>query len=69
MDPLDLPIDRYLNLVAHWIMSVLRKDLGIDRQTVEQWLTPAAPAAITDGSAWSAEAEMEAFREAQAGGL
>lgn len=66
MDPKSLPIDRYLNLVHWWVVSVLK----VDRNTVDQWLTPTTVAAVpADDPVWSAEAEMQAFREAQAGGL
>lgn len=59
-DPLRLPLDRYLNLIYHWLTD------GADREEIAKfdkrlWMPPKGVAA-PKGSPWSAEAETGAFR-------
>lgn len=64
--PLDLPIDRYLNLVFFW----LTLDPQIDRGRLDAWLTETAPDVVADDDpVWSAEAEMELFHKGLSTGL
>lgn len=59
-DPLDLPFDRFLNLIYHWLTN------GADPAEIKKFdarlwrpLPGMVPAA---GSPWSAEAETAAFK-------
>lgn len=68
VDPLDLPIDRFLNLVYYWLMQGVKPS---ERDRVEAQLAAppsgADPAEVEEDpdSPWSADAEMAAFRAAQ----
>lgn len=64
VEPLDLDLDRYLNLVYFF----LTQDPQIDRGRLDAWLTETAPETVTeDDPVWSAEAEMKAFGQFQSG--
>lgn len=44
--------------------------LGVERERLDQWLTPTAPEVVPDDDpVWGADAEMAAFQQAAAGGL
>ena len=67
VDPIDLPMDRFCNLVYYWLTrgaDPRRRD-EIDR-TLER--PPAGATATLDdsGSPWSAESELSAFSTAAA---
>lgn len=61
MDPLDLPIDRFLSLIYWWMIRNAEDEKSIQSFNARLWRPPPGvlPAA---GSPWTAEAETAAFR-------
>lgn len=59
-DPLDLPFDRLLNLIYHWIVKDADPD-EVPKFDARLWRPPPGRAAAP-GSPWSPEAETAAFR-------
>lgn len=66
LDPLSLPLDRYLNLVYHWVLRKVEDQKEIDK--FRRWLylpIPGMEDACTqpEDSPWSAQAQDDSLAD------
>jgi hypothetical protein len=61
LDPLDLPIDRFLSLVYWWMVRNAEDEKAIKSFDTRLWRPPPGEAPA-EGSPWTPEAETSAFR-------
>lgn len=59
-DPLDLPIDRFLNLVYAWLIRNIDSEEELTKLDGRLWVPPKGEAPA-EQSIWSAENETRAF--------
>ncbi len=59
IDPFDLDIDRFLNLIYHWLVKDAQEQSEIDRFNIRLWVPPKGE--VPTSGPWSPENETKAF--------